>query len=125
MKAKTGRQLILQSSARAACAFSSSPPESAQDKTTLQRVVMKRSERRPLEGGAPDFTAADHLICTILRQVGNFRRMYCAFHGVIQENQCPTKSVLVYVSSNRPVRHCQRLVGSWRGCNETQDQRPR
>src|SRR5919204_5371683 len=72
MNAKTGRQYILHSSARAACAFSSSPSESVHDKTTLHRVVMKRSGRRPLAWDASDFTAADHLICTIVRQARNF-----------------------------------------------------
>src|SRR4029077_644594 len=62
----------LQSSARAACAFSSLLSESVHDKTMLHRVVMKRSGRRAPAGDASDFTAADHLICTIVRQARNF-----------------------------------------------------
>ena len=38
----------------------------------LHRVVMKRSGRRAPAGDASDFTAADHLICTIVRQARNF-----------------------------------------------------
>jgi hypothetical protein len=41
----------------------------------LHRVVMKRSGRRPPippTGSASGFTAADHLICTIVRQARNF-----------------------------------------------------
>ncbi len=38
----------------------------------LHRVVMKRSGRRALASDASDFTAADHLICTIVRQARNF-----------------------------------------------------
>src|SRR5882762_11795638 len=38
----------------------------------LHRVVMKRSGRRAPAWDASDFTAADHLICTIVRQARNF-----------------------------------------------------
>ena len=38
----------------------------------LHRVVMKRSGRRALAEDVSDFTAADHLICTIVRQARNF-----------------------------------------------------
>jgi hypothetical protein len=38
----------------------------------LHRVVMKRSGRRAPAGDASDFTAADHLICRIVRQARNF-----------------------------------------------------
>src|SRR5581483_2328739 len=37
-------------------------------------VVIKRSGRRVPAWDASDFTAADHLICTILRQARNFFR---------------------------------------------------
>jgi hypothetical protein len=52
---------------------------------------MKRSLRRPLAGGASGFTGADYLISVTAWQVGNFRRMYCAFHGVIQAKPLPDK----------------------------------
>lgn len=38
----------------------------------LHRVVMKRSGRLPLAGGASGFTVADNPIFKIVRQVGNF-----------------------------------------------------
>ncbi len=38
----------------------------------LHRVVMKRSGRRAVAEDASGFTAADHLICTIVRQARNF-----------------------------------------------------
>src|SRR5207248_9151542 len=49
-----------------------SPSVSVHDKTMLQRVVMKRSGRRAPAGDASGFTAADHLICPIVRQAPNF-----------------------------------------------------
>jgi hypothetical protein len=57
---------------------------------------MKRSLRRPLAGGASGFTGADYLISVTAWQVGNFRRMYCAFHGVIQAKPLPDKNFLKY-----------------------------
>ncbi len=41
----------------------------------LHRVVMKRSGRRPPTGAASGFTAADHLIYTMVGQARNFRRL--------------------------------------------------
>ena len=38
----------------------------------LHRVVIKRSGRRAPAWDASDFTAADHLICRIVRQARNF-----------------------------------------------------
>jgi hypothetical protein len=57
----------LQSSASAACAFSSSVAESEQDKTTLQHVVMKRAWPKPCLG-VSGLTAAEHLISSIAMQ---------------------------------------------------------
>ena len=41
----------------------------------LHRVVMKRSGRRPSTGAASGFTAADHLIYTMIEQARNFGRL--------------------------------------------------
>src|SRR5205814_2327850 len=68
MKAKIGRQYVLQSSLRAARAFRSSPP--AQARTTLQRVVENRSGDCP-PAIASGITPAHRLIYAFVRQALN------------------------------------------------------
>src|SRR5438874_7096317 len=69
MKAKIGRQYVLQSSLSAARAFRSSPP--AQARTTLQRVVENRSGECPPLAIASGITPAHRLIYAFVRQALN------------------------------------------------------
>src|SRR2546423_5996455 len=74
MKAKIGRQYVLQSSLSAARAFRSSPP--AQARTTLQRVVENRSGDCPPLAIASGVTPAHRVIYAIVRQALNLQPAY-------------------------------------------------
>jgi hypothetical protein len=65
MKAKTGRQYILQSSASALWIFCLSLFPSAQEITTLQRVVTKRPGEGRRAAGSSGVTRANHLVYVI------------------------------------------------------------
>src|SRR5947207_9465241 len=71
MKAKIGRQYVLQSSLSSARAFRSSPP--AQARTTLQRVVENRSGECPPLAIASGITPAHRLIYAFVRQALNLQ----------------------------------------------------
>src|SRR6266567_5265118 len=66
MKAKMGRQYVLHSSASALRAVSSPAAESAQARTTLQRVVEKRSGDRLPSVTVSGVTVFDHRIYAML-----------------------------------------------------------
>src|SRR5438034_5465446 len=64
MKAKMGRQYVLQRSVKALRAIASPPVESAQARIMLQRVVEKRSGDRPPSVAVSGVTGGYHRIFT-------------------------------------------------------------
>jgi hypothetical protein len=74
----------------------------------LHRVVMKRSGRRAVAEDASGFTAADHLICTIVRQARNFPAR-CWNTCTLRVDQPPPKAAPSPEATDRFLRRLSQI----------------